>query len=133
MHAIWTWGGPWLAHLAVGGSLVLLATLFWMRLVRQPARRQRLGELGLAAALLSTIAALGPAWISLPLGSSGQGPPSAEFQISDSSTQSPTVLTGSRAQGPPDHQRALYEFALLQQADQATKKSLDARAIGFKE
>ncbi|MBI3409496.1 MAG: PDZ domain-containing protein [Planctomycetes bacterium] len=66
MQATWTLAGLWLAHTAAAGSLVLLVTLTWMRLVRQPAWRQRLGEIGLAAALLAAVAALGPAWLHLP-------------------------------------------------------------------
>src|SRR5947208_1278073 len=66
MQATWTLAGLWLLQTAVGGSLVLLLALGWMRFIRQPARRQRLGELSLAAALLAALVALGPAWLTLP-------------------------------------------------------------------
>src|SRR6059036_2128669 len=66
MQATWTLAGLWLLQTAVGGSLVLLLGLGWMRFVRQPARRQRLGELSLLAALLAALVAVGPAWLTLP-------------------------------------------------------------------
>jgi hypothetical protein len=42
----------WLVHTAVGGGLLLLAACAWMRWTRSPARRQRLGEWAVLAALL---------------------------------------------------------------------------------
>src|SRR5262249_47565696 len=43
---------------------------------RQPARRQRLGECGLGAALLLAVLSLGPSWLVLPWSfSDGQGTP----------------------------------------------------------
>ncbi|MCI0737756.1 MAG: M56 family metallopeptidase, partial [Gemmataceae bacterium] len=56
----------WLAHTAVGGAALLLITLLLMRWTRQPARRQRLGELGVVAALVMAVLALGPAWWTPP-------------------------------------------------------------------
>jgi beta-lactamase regulating signal transducer with metallopeptidase domain len=55
--------GSWLLHSALGGGLLLLLTLVAMRLTRQPARRQRLGEFGMTAALLLAILSLAPAWL----------------------------------------------------------------------
>jgi hypothetical protein len=56
----------WLLHCAVGGGLLLLLTWALMRATRQPARQQRLGEWGLAAALVVAGLGLGPAWLVLP-------------------------------------------------------------------
>ena len=61
----WTSAESWLLHTAVGGGLLLLLALVLMRLIRQPVRRQRLGEWGLGAALLVAVASLGPSWFDL--------------------------------------------------------------------
>lgn len=55
--------GQWLLHSAAGGGALLLLTLAAMRWTRQPARRQRLGEWGMAAALMATMLSLAPAWL----------------------------------------------------------------------
>jgi beta-lactamase regulating signal transducer with metallopeptidase domain len=57
----------WLAHVAVGGGLLLLAARVAVALTRQPARRQRLGEWGILAALVLAALSLAPAWLPLPL------------------------------------------------------------------
>jgi beta-lactamase regulating signal transducer with metallopeptidase domain len=70
--------GQWLVHSAVGGGMLLLLTLVAMRLTRQPARRQRLGELGMTAALVVAMLSLAPAWLFLsvpaPVGSADPSP-----------------------------------------------------------
>lgn len=54
----------WLLHAAVGGSLLLGVTCLLMRWIPQPARRQRLGDLGMIAALLVVVLSLvGPSWL----------------------------------------------------------------------
>src|SRR6516164_2706121 len=69
MSPLWTSAALWLAQISVVASCLILLTLLLTRLTRQPARRQRLGEVGLAAALLATALSLAPAWlvIGLPL------------------------------------------------------------------
>ena len=57
----------WLARSALGGGLVLLVAWWGMRRVESPARRQRLGEGGLVAALLVAVLSLAPGWISVRL------------------------------------------------------------------
>ena len=54
---------PWFIHSAVGGGLLLLLTSIAMRWTTQPARRQRIGELGVAAALIVALLSLAPAWL----------------------------------------------------------------------
>jgi beta-lactamase regulating signal transducer with metallopeptidase domain len=57
----------WLAHVVVGGGLLLLLAWALTRCTRQPARRQKLGEWGIAAALLLPLLSLAPAWLEIPL------------------------------------------------------------------
>jgi membrane-associated protease RseP (regulator of RpoE activity) len=52
MSEAWATEGDWLLRSAVGGGLLLLLAWGFMGATRQPARRQRLGEFGVAAALL---------------------------------------------------------------------------------
>src|SRR2546423_3993339 len=56
----------WWVGTAVGGGLVLLAGCGLMRLARQPAARQRLGEWAVFAALVVAVLRLLPAWVPLP-------------------------------------------------------------------
>jgi hypothetical protein len=63
MSGPWVTVGTWVCHTAAGGGLLLLLAWVLMRRTRQPARQQRLGECGLAAALLLAILSLGPAWL----------------------------------------------------------------------
>jgi beta-lactamase regulating signal transducer with metallopeptidase domain len=56
--------GRWLLHTAVIGGLLLGVTCLLMRWTKQPAKRQRLGDLGMAAALLVAVLSLvGPSWL----------------------------------------------------------------------
>jgi hypothetical protein len=57
----------WLLHLALGGGLLLLLARLAMACVGDPARRQRLGEVGVLSALLVGVLALGPAWLPVTL------------------------------------------------------------------
>src|SRR5829696_5726968 len=56
----------WWAGTAIGGGLVLLAGYGLMRLTRQPAARQRVGEYAVFAALVVAGLRLLPAWLPLP-------------------------------------------------------------------
>lgn len=56
----------WLLRTTVGGGVVLLIGTLWMILSRQPAQRQRIGELALLAALLVAVPAAFPSWWSIP-------------------------------------------------------------------
>jgi hypothetical protein len=69
MADIWTLEVLWLLRTSVTASVLILLALLLARFTRQPARRQRLCELGLAAALLATLVSLAPAWlvVGLPL------------------------------------------------------------------
>src|SRR6516164_7308123 len=56
--------GRWLLHTAVIGGLLLGVTCLLMRWTKQPAKRQRLGDLGMTAALLVAVLSLaGPSWL----------------------------------------------------------------------
>src|SRR5712691_7293374 len=63
MNWIWTTPGGWLVRSVVGGGLLLLLTWVLIKRTRQPARRQRLGEWGVVAAMLLAVLNLGPAWL----------------------------------------------------------------------
>jgi beta-lactamase regulating signal transducer with metallopeptidase domain len=52
MNDFITLAGQWLVQTAIGGGLLLLLVCVLMRFTRQPAKQQRLGEWGMAAALL---------------------------------------------------------------------------------
>ncbi|GEM_PF-3475492 len=65
MEFTWTSIAHWLMRAGLGGSLLIVGTLLAMRWVRQPARRQRLGELGMAAALVLAALCWAPAWLPL--------------------------------------------------------------------
>jgi beta-lactamase regulating signal transducer with metallopeptidase domain len=67
MTEVWTTAARWLAHTAVAGGVLLLLVYAAMALVRQPVRRQRLGEWGTGAALLCAVLALAPSWLHLSL------------------------------------------------------------------
>jgi beta-lactamase regulating signal transducer with metallopeptidase domain len=69
MNDLWTTAALWLVRTTTVASLLILLALLLARFARQPARRQRLCELGLAAALLATLLSLAPAWmvVGLPL------------------------------------------------------------------
>src|SRR5436305_10606999 len=53
----------WLLHIAAGGGAVLLLTCAVASRLRQPARRQRIAEWGVVAALLLAGLCLGPSWL----------------------------------------------------------------------
>jgi hypothetical protein len=62
MHETMPWLEAWFLRTALSGGLVLLAGFVWMALTRQPARRQRIGELALLSSLLVALPAAFPAW-----------------------------------------------------------------------
>jgi beta-lactamase regulating signal transducer with metallopeptidase domain len=57
----------WFLHTVAGGGLLLLIAWAAMRPVRAPARRQRLGEWAIAAAIVLSVLSLAPAWLTVPL------------------------------------------------------------------
>lgn len=57
----------WWLRSALGGGLLLLAGWLLMGWTRQPARRQRLAECGVLAALLAAVLSAGPTWLLLHL------------------------------------------------------------------
>ena len=58
--------GIWLVHITLGGSVLMLLARAGMNRLRQPAQRQRLGELAVLAALTLALAGLLPAWLLIP-------------------------------------------------------------------
>jgi beta-lactamase regulating signal transducer with metallopeptidase domain len=61
----------WLLRTLLGGGLVLLAARLVMSRLVAPARRQRLGEWAMLAAVLLAFLSLAPAWLLLPLPTPG--------------------------------------------------------------
>jgi len=83
MGLIETAAGGWWLHSAIGGGLLLLAAAVLMALTQQPARRQRLGEWGAAAALLVAALSLAPAWLLVPAPEQYQPPAPATVAIEE--------------------------------------------------
>lgn len=111
MSDFWTGAALWLVQISVVASCLILFTLLLARFTRQPARRQRLCEAGLAAALLATAVSLAPAWlvIGVPLKTAGSTPvePTPADELIDLRLD-PAVL-------PPDERVA--EFLPLPEPD----------------
>jgi beta-lactamase regulating signal transducer with metallopeptidase domain len=65
MYELLLRAADWWLGTAVAGGLVLLVGCLLMRLARQPAARQRLGEYAVMAALLVGVLRLMPAWLAI--------------------------------------------------------------------
>jgi beta-lactamase regulating signal transducer with metallopeptidase domain len=84
----------WLLHTAVGGSVLLLLAWLLTKAVRQPARRQRVGEWGVVAALALAALSLAPSWlfVTLPAEDAVPAGPAAEVaQIPPPPLAAPSV------------------------------------------
>jgi hypothetical protein len=86
----------WLAHTLAGGGLLLLLASLGAACVRQPARRLRLAEWAVAAALLLAVLSLGPAWLVVteplppaPAGAATETPESSAAAPAAPSRESP--------------------------------------------
>lgn len=66
MNPGWPMALVWLARTSLGGGAILLAARLVLARVRQPARRQAVGQWGLAAALLTAVLCVFPSWLPLP-------------------------------------------------------------------
>jgi beta-lactamase regulating signal transducer with metallopeptidase domain len=87
--------GSWWLHSAIGGGLLLLLAGVLMALTRQPARRQRLGEWGVTAALIVALLSVAPAWLLVPLPGGYQPKPQAAAPVA--------VVAEPPAPGPANH------------------------------
>ena len=90
----WSSFTGWLLHSAFGGGLLLLLALPLMRACRQPARRQRLGESALVAALLLCALNLGPSWIPLPVAGFEPSSSSAPYSENSAAARLPAAADG---------------------------------------
>src|SRR5436190_653764 len=79
MSLNWTTAAAWLAHSAAGGAVLLLLTWALARRTRQPVRRQRLAEWGVAAALVVAALSWAPAWLVIDW-ASAHTPPAPKAQ-----------------------------------------------------
>jgi beta-lactamase regulating signal transducer with metallopeptidase domain len=95
----------WLLHTLLGGGSLLLLAWVWMRRLAAPARRQRLGEWAIAAALLLAILSFAPAWlvVTLPsqVGEIPPPPPPATAGDNEPSPISPTPRVERAAGAEP--------------------------------
>jgi beta-lactamase regulating signal transducer with metallopeptidase domain len=67
MTGFWVATGYWVIESACGGGLILLLAWTAAKFLRQPVRRQRVGESAMLAALLFLALSFGPKWLVLPL------------------------------------------------------------------
>jgi hypothetical protein len=67
MSWAWTTAAGWLLPGVLAGGLLLLVGRVLSRYAAEPARRQRLGEWAVAAALLAVGLSFGPRWLSIPV------------------------------------------------------------------
>jgi beta-lactamase regulating signal transducer with metallopeptidase domain/membrane-associated protease RseP (regulator of RpoE activity) len=84
--------GGWLLPGVLGGGLLLLLVAVLARFVRSPARRQRLADWGLAAALLAIVLSFGPRWLSVSLPSADVPEPQPIATTPDPAPAPPPVL-----------------------------------------
>lgn len=88
MSPIVTSLGGWWLHGVAGGGFVLLAGWLLARRTWQPARRQRLAEWAVGAALVLLVLCLGPTWLCLPWTlPAGEAPPAQERPASTASAR----------------------------------------------
>jgi beta-lactamase regulating signal transducer with metallopeptidase domain len=81
------WLDAWLIRTAFAGGAILLLGLIWMLFTRQPARRQRIGELSLCSGLLVALLAALPGWWSCPTEWTAQVAPLQENHSSSAKPQ----------------------------------------------
>jgi beta-lactamase regulating signal transducer with metallopeptidase domain len=103
MSEHWAFFEEWLLHSTLGGGLLLLLTWGLMRRCRQPARRQRLGEWGITAALLLAVLSLGPHWLLLPL--LPRAPVVPEATVAAPAPPAPTSRAPARPSAGLDQER----------------------------
>jgi beta-lactamase regulating signal transducer with metallopeptidase domain len=100
METTWLTIAQWMLRAGVGGGAILAVTLLAMRRVKQPARRQRLGEAGLLAALALAVLAVWPAWIPIRYGAAET--PRVDFDIAVLTAMAPAEqVAPSRAATAP--------------------------------
>lgn len=88
--AAW-WGGT-----ALGGGMVLALGCLLMRRSREPAARQRVGEVAIIAALLVAVLRMGPSWLPMPL------PSLAAAHAAEPRSTLPAELTTFVVLSPPE-------------------------------
>lgn len=122
----------WALRTAVGGGAVLLIGWWLASRQRLPARRQRLAEVALAAALLVPLLALMPGWLPVPVGVAAPAPrppelaeapeaegPVAELWVPDveeAAAPEPEPAPVAAAEGPSWATLLLWGYAALSAA-----------------
>src|SRR5688572_22511967 len=91
----------WLLRTAAGGGLLLLIAWALMTRTRQPALRQRLGEIGLAAALVVPLLSLAPRWLVLPWPSATTVETAVTLEFATAAVVNEELVAGPPAALPP--------------------------------
>jgi len=106
MTAFGTHIGNWLLHSALGGGILLLAVCWLMCCTRQPVRRQRLGELGVLAALVLAGLAFTPRWLIVPVPVLAE----ATAVVADAEVVRPAAEPAANTDPIELHDQFLFEF-----------------------
>ena len=80
-----TMSEQWLVHSVLAGGVLLLAGVGLMLWTRQPARRQRIGELAVVSSLLVAVLCLWSGWlpVAIPLWAPPGGGAGAALAVAD--------------------------------------------------
>src|SRR5262245_23853562 len=81
MNPHWLLLDTWFVRSAVGGGVLLLLAWAAMCVLRQPARRQRLGGWTTLAAILVAVPSLLPAWLLVSYSVPAEAPPISESAV----------------------------------------------------
>lgn len=100
MFATAHWFDAWMSRTALAGGVLLLLGLLGMLFFRQPARRQRWGELAVLSSLLVAILAALPAWWGLAAATTPSAPkpatvepaPPAPLDFVEEPTEAPIIV-----------------------------------------
>jgi hypothetical protein len=120
MSWAWTTAAGWLLPGVLGGGLLLLVARIVARYAAEPARRQRLGEWAVAAALLAVGLSFGPRWLNIPLAPAQPPEPVAAVSSPDAvlpAPADPVVPVPPPASEAPADANGWVEFMPVPEGD----------------